>query len=102
MFDYSECVFRNSKEKKDTARVHFMLKEKITAVTFEQSYSLFYDDKLRKSQPIGVKNWTNFGRALAYSLEEYCKLVEGKDDIVQVLRDFMPEEFVETPPEPEP
>jgi hypothetical protein len=99
LFEYGECAFRNSKEKKDTARVYFMLKEKITAVTFEQSYSLYYDSKLRKNQPIGVRNWANFGRALAESLEDYINLIEAKEDVVQTLRDFMPEEFVE--PEPE-
>jgi hypothetical protein len=41
LFDYDECVFKNLKEKKDTARVHFTLKEKMNAVTFEQSYSMF-------------------------------------------------------------
>lgn len=78
LFEYGDCVFRNSKEKKDTARVHFMLKEKITAITFEQSYSLFYDRRLRKNQPIGVRNWINFGRALAESLQDYLDLVAGK------------------------
>lgn len=68
IFNYNECVFRNSREKKDTARMYFMQHEGIISTTYEQSYSLFLDKTLRKNMPIGINNWKNFGRALAESL----------------------------------
>ena len=39
-FKYNYCVFRQTKEKKNTARVYLSRKYKINAITFEQSYGL--------------------------------------------------------------
>jgi hypothetical protein len=55
-----------------------------------------YDKKQRKNLQMNVINWTNFGKALAQSIADYCSVIEGKTDIVQTLRAFMPEEFIET------
>lgn len=64
-FKYDHCVFRASKQKKNTARVYLSKKYKINALTFEQSYGLL------DTGSIGVKQWRNFGVALANVLKQY-------------------------------
>ena len=58
-FKYDYCVFRGSKQKKNTARVFFSQKFKLNAITFEQSYGLL------DNGCIGIVNWRNFGASLA-------------------------------------
>jgi hypothetical protein len=67
-FKYDYCLFKASKEKRNTARVYFSSKNNINAVTFEQSYGLL------DCGAIGVAHWRNFGTALADSLVSYLQL----------------------------
>lgn len=64
-FKYDYCVFRSSKQKKNTARVFLSKKYKLNGITFEQSYGLIDEGA------IGIQNWRNFGTALANSLRDY-------------------------------
>ena len=70
-FKYEYCVFRASKQKKNTARVYFSNKYKLNAITFEQSYGLL------DFGCIGVSHWKNFGTALAECLLDFAKIFES-------------------------
>lgn len=64
-FKYEDCAFKESKEKKNTARVYFSKRHGINSLTFEQSYGLL------DIGCIGVEHWSNFGRALSHSLLQF-------------------------------
>ena len=67
-------MFKDSKQKKNTARVYFSRKYSLNCITFEQSYGLL------DIGPIGIGNWRNFGTALAEALDQYVKIInEGKE-----------------------
>lgn len=71
-FKYNYCVFKGSKQKKNTARVYLSKKYKLNAITFQQSYGLIDEGA------IGIQHWKNFGIALIASLQTFYKLVMTK------------------------
>ena len=59
-FKYNYCIFRETKQKKNTARVYYANKYKITGLTIQQSYGLI-EESDNIVGCMGVRNWRNFG-----------------------------------------
>ena len=72
-FKYKSCLFRGSKEKKNTARVYLSKKYNINILTFEESYGLIDEG------PIGIPQWRNFGAAVADALGQYIQVCGNGD-----------------------
>lgn len=72
-FKYKSCLFKRSKDKKNTARVYLSQKYKINIITFEESYGLIDEG------PIGIRHWKNFGTAIADALLQYSEICRNGD-----------------------